>query len=188
MSRLRRLELPDGLFHVTVRGVDATAICRMQSDYERFLRVLTAVIERRGWKCHSLCVMHTHYHLVLESKIADLAEGMETLNGRYARLFNRDTGRWGHLFGARYRSKSIQDVEYLCEAIRYVVLNPVRAGARTRPEDWPWGTYRALLGLEPAPEFFDVDLVLRLFAPTRDEARLALRWFVSGAAEEAMSA
>jgi putative transposase len=180
MPRVPRRELPDGLFHVTVRGVEATAICRMHVDYERFLRVLAPVVRDRSWTCYSLCVLQTHYHLVVDSGVRDLATGMETLNGRYAKLFNRDAGRRGHLFGSRYRSKPIQDVRYLGEALRYVILNPVRAGLRAHPEDWPWGTYRALLGVDPAPEFLDVDRVLRLFGPTRELAREELRRFVAG--------
>jgi putative transposase len=178
----------DGVFHVTVHGVDATAICRSDVDYDRFVRLLGPVAKNCGWKCYGLCVMSTHYHLVVESKIADLAGGMETLNGRYAKLFNRDHVRWGHLFGARYRSKPIGTTEYLFEALRYVTLNPVRAGARRRPEEWPWATYRALIGLDPAPDFFDVDLVLRLVAPTRKEARRALRSYVNAALRDDLSA
>jgi putative transposase len=185
---MRRLDLADGLFHVTVHGVDATAICRSDADYDRFVRLLGPVAGDRGWKCYSLCVMSTHYHLVVESTIADLAGGMETLNGRYAKLFNRDHVRWGHLFGARYGSKPIGTTEYLFEALRYVILNPVRAGARRTPEQWPWGTYRALMGLDPAPDFFDVDLVLRHLGPTREEARRALRDYVNAALPEALSA
>jgi putative transposase len=188
VARVRRLDLPDGLFHVTVHGVDATAICRSNADYDRFVRLLGPVARDRGWTCYSLCVMSTHYHLILESKIADLAGGMETLNGRYAKLFNRDHVRWGHLFGARYGSKPIETTEYLFEALRYVSLNPVRAGARRRPEEWSWATYRALMGLDPAPDFFDVDVVLRLLASTREEARRVLREYVNAAVPEAWSA
>jgi len=188
VARVRRLDIPDGVFHVTVHGVDATAICRTDADYDRFVRLLTPVTKARGWRCYSLCVMSTHYHLVVESKITDLADGMETLNGRYAKLFNRDHVRWGHLFGARYSSKPVETEEHLFEALRYVILNPVRAGARRRPEEWPWATYRALMGLEPEPDFFDVDFVLRLFAPTREEARRALREFVNGPLAVDMSA
>jgi putative transposase len=182
MARVPRLALPDGLFHVTVNAVAEALICSSAADYARFLRVLTPVVRRRGWRCYSLCVMGTHYHLVLEATARELAAGMETLNGRYAKLFNRDLGRRGHLFRARYSSKPIESVDYLFEAIRYVVLNPVRAGLCRRPEQWPWGTYRALLGIEAAPAFFDVDLVMRLFAPTRDDARRALREFVDAQA------
>ena len=171
------------MFHVTTHGVDETTICRIDADYRRFVRLLTPLIERARWRCFGLCVMSTHYHLLVESKASDLADGMETLNGRYARLFNRDHGRRGHLFGARYDSKPIETEEHFSEAIRYVALNPVRAGARSRPEQWPWATYRALVGLDPAPEFFDVESVLRRFASTPDAARRAIREFVDGALE-----
>jgi putative transposase len=178
MPRTPRLQIPDGFFHVTTHGVDETTICREDADYERFVRVITPVVERKRWKCYGLCVMRTHYHLFVQTSIEQLADGMELLNGRYAKLFNRDHGRRGHLFRDRYFSGLIETEAHLLETIRYIALNPVRAGDRRRPEEWPWGTYRAIMGLEPAPSFLDVDGVLRLFAPTRYGARLALREFV----------
>jgi hypothetical protein len=132
--------------------------------------------------------MGTHYHLVVRSKIRDLADGMEALNGRYANLFNRDRGRRGHLFGRRYFAKPIETTDYLFEAIRYVALNPVRAGICRTPQQWRWGTYRALLGIDPAPAFIDVDGVLLQLGSTRDAGRAALREYVDGALGFDMSA
>jgi putative transposase len=181
MPRAPRLELPDGLFHVTVRGVDETSICRLDADYDRFVRLLTPIGNAHGWRCQIFCVMGTHYHLVVESKIRDLADGMEALNGRYAKLFNQDRGRRGHLFGARYYAKPISTTDHLFEAIRYVALNPVRAGLCRMPQQWRWGTYRSLLGIDPSPAFVDGDTILLQLGPTLNEARAALREYVEAA-------
>jgi hypothetical protein len=68
--------------------------------------------------------------------------------------------------------------EHLLEAHRYVALNPVRAGLCRRPESWPWGSFRALAGLEAPPSFLETDSVLRLFANRRELAQPAFRRFV----------
>jgi hypothetical protein len=97
----------------------------------------------------------------------------------YAKLYNRDHGRRGHLFRARYYSGPIEDDAHLLETIRYIALNPVRAGICQRPEDWRWGTYRATLGLDRAPPCIALSW-LELFADTEASARLALHAFVLG--------
>ena len=67
---------------------------------------------------------------------------------------------------------------HLFNALRYVALNPVRAGLCGRPEYWQWGSFRALAGLEKPPSFLDVPGVLNLFASDRTVAQSAFRDFV----------
>ena len=58
---------------------------------------------------------------------------MHRLNWSYAQVFNRKHGFAGHLFDARYWSGALGTEDYLLEASRYVVLNPVRAELRQNP-------------------------------------------------------
>src|SRR5206468_8690857 len=74
-----------------------------------------------------------------------------THNGRH--------GREGHLFGGRYRTGFIQSEDHLAKACRYVDLNPVRAALCAHPREWPWSSYRALVGGIPAPQFLSLDVV-----------------------------
>ena len=64
------------------------------------------------------------------------------------------------------------------EAIRYIVLNPVRAGLCRSPADWPWSSYHACAGTELAHPFLSVDRVLGLFGTRPAAARAAFRAFV----------
>jgi len=52
-----------------------------------------------------------------------------------------------------------------------VVLNPVRARMVAQAEDWPWSSYRAMIGTEPAPPWLAVEPLLREFGRTRSKAR-----------------
>ena len=89
--------------------------------------------------------MTNHYHLVLEATRANLSDGMQVLNGDYAQGFNGKYGRWGHVFGDRFWSRSLAEDE-LEQVCIYVMMNPVRAGLCKEMEDWRWSACRYELG------------------------------------------
>ena len=82
--------------------------------------------------------MGTHYHIVLEAPREALSDGMQWLNGNYARRFNHRHGYRGHVFEERFASFVLRDEQHFHAAIAYVRDNPVRAGLCRRAEDWPW--------------------------------------------------
>ena len=123
--------------------------------------------------------MTTHFHLVVNTPRANLGRGMQHLNGMYAAQdFNRRHGRKGHLFDGRYGAVRIDRQSHLFEAIRYVALNPVRAGLCEAAEEWIWSSYAASVGLAASPSFLSIDGVLELFASDTEAARTRLRAFV----------
>jgi len=138
MPRVPRSALPDGYFHVFSRSVAETPLYRDDADRGRFVGYLRACERAHRWTCHAFCLMTTHYHLVVESNCGALSRGLQALNGRYARSFNRRHGRFGHLFAERFSARAIGDDEYLVEACAYVLQNPVKAGLCDRTEEWPW--------------------------------------------------
>ncbi len=91
--------------------------------------------------------MDNHYHLVVETPEANLARGMRQLNGVYTQLSNRRHRTAGHLFQGRYKAILIQKESHLLEVCRYVVLNPLRAKAVARVEEWKWSSYQGTAGL-----------------------------------------
>ena len=76
----------------------------------------------------------------------------------------------GHLFQGRYKAILIQKDTYLLELSRYVVLNPLRAGMVDELQDWPWSSYRAMVGLDASPEWLDNDWLLSQFGKYRKPA------------------
>jgi putative transposase len=142
MGRVNRTSLPDGYFHVYSRATYEPELYRDHRDRQEFLRLLASCEDLHGWTCHAFCLMSTHYHLVVEASREDLSKGVERLNGRYARAFNRRYGRFGHLFAERFATRVIAGEQYLFEVCSYVVLNPVKAGLCVRAEEWPWSYSR----------------------------------------------
>lgn len=142
MPRILRTTLPDGYFHITARGVEQRAIYLDAEDCRAFLAMCGATARRYEWRLYAFCLMTNHYHVVLEATREQLSDGVQWLNGGYAQRFNKRYGRWGHLFGSRFRSWIVETEEYLHDASRYVLANPVRAGLVERPEAWPWSGSR----------------------------------------------
>ena len=152
-----------GLYHVTSRGNARGAIHKDDADYATYLRHVAKVVERFDWRCHSFCLMPNHEHLMIETPEPNLAAGMHVLNLAYARFFNWRYRRVGHVFQGPYGAVPILTEGHLLAVVRYVVLNPVEAGLVADPADWRWTSHRATAGLEPPPDFLQVDRIQNYF-------------------------
>jgi REP element-mobilizing transposase RayT len=158
-----RNEVAPGRYHVFARGNDRMDIYRDDLDRLAWLRLFAAVAAPRGWRCEAWTLMTNHFHLLIETVEPNLGDGMQQLNGRYARGFNRRHGRRNHLFGDRFDSRPIQDDSNLLAVARYIPLNAVIAGICERPEDYPWCSYAATIGLAAAPSFLRPEGMLAVF-------------------------
>jgi hypothetical protein len=114
--------------------------------------------------------MTNHYHILIETPEANLAQGMRQLNGVYTQRFNRAHARVGHVFQGRYKAILVERDSYLLELARYVVLNPLRARMVRRLENWPWSSYHATCGQEVAPAWLQTDWILAQFGRQRASA------------------
>jgi hypothetical protein len=104
---------------------------------------------------------------------------MRDLLGSYGRYFNEVHGLVGQLFQHRFKSKPVERERHLLELVRYIPLNPVRAGLVKSPADWPWSSYLPMAGFAQVPDWLDVDATLSMFDPNdRRAAQLRFREFV----------
>ncbi|MFH2201631.1 MAG: transposase [Elusimicrobiota bacterium] len=136
--------------HVVARGNNKARIFLDVIDNSEFVRLLSLGISRYGAELHAYCLMPNHIHLLLRDALGRLSDMMEWTLGNYARKFNKRHGRVGHVFQGRYRAKLIIRTTHFYVAGRYIHMNPVRGGLCERPEDYPWSSMRAYLGLEEA--------------------------------------
>ena len=179
MARPLRIEFEGALYHVIARGNAQTDIFLGDEDRRAFLDNLARVCDRFDWRVWAWCQMTNHYHLLIETLRPTLSKGMREVNGVYTQAFNRRHGRVGHVLQGRYKAVLVQKETHLMELSRYVVLNPVEAGMVETAGDWPWSSYRAVMGKVPAPHWLAIDETLELFHAQRGPARRAFARFVA---------
>jgi REP element-mobilizing transposase RayT len=177
MARKARAEVEGGLYHVITRGNNRRQIFNSPADYEKFLLLLAVLKIKLPFFLYAYCLMTNHVHLLLERQASAVGRIMHRLLTGYAQYYNRRYRRVGHLLQGRHKAILCQSERYLSELVRYIHLNPVRAGMVTRPEDYQYSSHRAYLGLEPAG-VVDVDPVLRHFGASKEVARDRYRKFV----------
>jgi putative transposase len=178
VARPLRIEFPGAVYHLTSRGNEKRPIFLGDEDRKSFLNLLADVSARYHWICHAYCLMDNHYHLLMETPEGNLSIGMRQLNGVYTLAFNRRHGRVGHLFQGRFKAILIEKDSHLLEVCRYVVLNPVRAGAVENPERWRWSSYRATGGREKPHPCLSIEWILHQFGGVREKAEREYRRFV----------
>ncbi|MDX6490323.1 MAG: REP-associated tyrosine transposase [Gaiellaceae bacterium] len=177
-----RGRLPRGLSRRAARG-DLQAY----GDYRLFSDILRLVVDRFEWRCHTYCLMPNHYHLLVETPAPNLSAGMQRLNSTYAQWFNVLHGFSGHVFERRFFSRLIESSYDLLELVRYIVLNPVRAGICDEAWDWKWSSYGAMAGETRATPFLTCDWLLAQFGHDQRRAREAFCTFIREAPPRARS-
>ncbi len=178
MARKPRIHIPGGLYHVMLRGNGGQEIFLRPDDGRDFLNLLAEGVARFGFRVHGYCLMPNHVHLILQAGALPLSRAMQMLSFRYTRRINFRESRAGHLFQGRYKAILVDADSYLLELVRYVHLNPVRAGLAAAPEAWRWSGHRGYLGQAETP-WLTTGWVLEQFAPGLDAARAAYRDFVA---------
>lgn len=160
MTRPLRIEFPGAVYHVTSRGDRRESIFETAQDERLLLQILANALERFSAHALAWCFMRNHYHLVLQTREANLSRLMRHVNGTYTQRFNHRHGKVGHVFQGRFHAVLIDHDAYLLEACRYVDLNPVRAGLVQDPADWHASSYRAHIGLSKAPPWLHSHVLL----------------------------
>jgi REP-associated tyrosine transposase len=179
MVRPLRVQFANAHYHVTGRGNEKRAIFVTDVDRHEFLALLEDVSLRLDWSVLAYCLMGNHYHLFLKTRTPTLSIGMQNLNGDYAQAFNRRHQRVGHLFQGRFDASIVDRSSYFLELVRYIVLNPVRAGLCQAPEEWRWSSHLATIGRADPIKCLDIAVLLSQFDRGRQRARRAYQRFIA---------
>jgi REP element-mobilizing transposase RayT len=180
MPRGPRLDVEGAVHHVMVRGIEHCDLFIDDTDREDLLGRLSFLAPRLGLAIYSWCLMPNHFHLLVRSGKPGLSAFMRRLQTGYAVAFNRRHRRIGHLFQNRFKSILVEEEPYLLELVRYIHLNPLRAGLVRDIgglEAFPWTGHAVLLGLREAG-FQETDLVLSQFGRGMERARQSYRQFI----------
>jgi len=181
MPRGPRLGAPGVLHHVMVRGIEGRRLFRDDLDRQEFMRRLGEVVTGANLTIYAWALLPNHTHLLLRTSALPLARAMRSLLTGYAGAFNRRHRRGGHLFQNRYKSIVVEEEPYVLELVRYIHLNPLRAGVvrdlagLTR---YPYCGHAGLLG-RGLPPWQTATEVLRRFGDRTRAARAKYQAFVA---------
>ncbi|MBI4518074.1 MAG: transposase [Deltaproteobacteria bacterium] len=159
MPRGPRIDIEGAVYHVIGRGVERRAIFRNDGDRRDFLKRLAELSGAEDITLFAYVLMNNHFHLVVRRGIRLLGGFMRRLLTGYSTAFNLRHRRSGHLFQNRYQAVLCDAEEYLLTLVRYVHLNPVRAGMVADPGAYAWSSHAAYLQRRP-PACLDTQTVL----------------------------
>lgn len=128
MPRQARIDGAGTLHHIICRGIERKEIFTDDLDRDDFVSRLETILIQTSTSCFAWALIPNHFHLLLQTGNVPIATVMRRLLTGYATKFNRRHGRHGHLFQNRYKSILCQEETYLLELVRYIHLNPLRAG------------------------------------------------------------
>jgi len=130
---------------VTQRGNRRQQTFFGEADYEAYHALMAHFCGESGVEIWAYCLMPNHVHLVAVPPSREaLAHAVGEAHRRYSRMINFREGWRGHLWQGRF-SSTVMDEPHLLAAVRYVELNPVRAGLVARAQEWPWSSAKAHL-------------------------------------------
>jgi putative transposase len=160
MARLARIVIPGVAHHVTQRGNRRQQVFFTDDDYAEYRALIAQSCSAAGVAVWAYCLMPNHVHLVLvPADASGLRAALADAHRRYSRRINFREGWRGYLWQGRFASVAM-DEPHLLACVRYVELNPVRAGLVARAQDWPWSSAAAHLAGR--------DDLLAQVAPLRD--------------------
>ena len=136
-----RNEVAGLIYQCVARGVDRRRIFVDEADFRKYIALLAAVVQRQGWKLYCFCLMPNHVHLLIQTVDANMGNGMQWLQSRYALYFNERHARAGHLFETTYKSSALTTDGAFINMVGYIVVNPVDAALCRHAEEWPWGSH-----------------------------------------------
>jgi len=186
MPRQARLDTPGTLHHVIFRGIEKRNLFDDKYDRENMVNRMEELVKETGTKIYAWSLMTNHVHILLKSGHSGLSRFMRRLLTGYAISYNIRHRRYGHLFQNRYKSIICNEDTYFHELIRYIHLNPLRAGLvknMSELDRYPWSGHSALMG-NKRREWQDIDYVLSWFGKTKNAAIKKYRAYVGDGIEK----
>ncbi|MGB3342046.1 MAG: transposase [bacterium] len=176
MARSLRIEYPGAFYHVTCRGNGREKVFLNNEDRHKFLMILEESLGIYQVILNAYILMDNHFHLLVQTKRANLSEFMRRFNVSYTGWFNYRRDRCGHLYQGRYKAFLIDADNYLLEVSRYLHLNSVRAGAlhsldyQTRwqyVKKYQWSSLSGYISRKWVIDFVEYSMILEMVGGRR---------------------
>ncbi len=180
MPRKSGIDTPVALHHIIVRGIERRKLFTDDPDRNNFLDRIGGILTETHTSCYAWALIPNHFHLLLRTSKVPIAAVMRRLLTGHAGYFNKRHRRSGHLIQNRYKSILCQEDTYLLELVRYIHLNPLRAGLIKefdRLRQYPYSGHSTLMG-KVKRDWQDIEWVIRLFDERQRVGRRRYEEFV----------
>jgi putative transposase len=177
MPRRLRVHVPGGFYHVTLRGNHQQDVFHAEGDRFLLNAIVARAIAKYDARIHAYCWMTNHLHFLVQVGAEPLSSLMRQVASGYARAFQAKFATTGHLFERRYHAILVDEHAYFLQLMRYIHLNPVRAGLVQRPNQYRWSSHLAYARGE-GERWLTTDFALSIFSTERRAAHVAYRRFI----------
>ena len=152
MPRIPRGAIAGQVVHALNRGNRRATLFEQADDYQNFIRLMAEARDRFGLKVYAFCIMPNHFHLAAEGTTDNcLSEFMQWWLTSHVRRYHQLRGTSGHVWQGRFKSIPVRHDEHMLTLLRYVLLNPLRAGLTRTTTEWPWLSLHAPGIVDPWP-------------------------------------
>lgn len=166
MPRTNRIYSKTNVYHIIVRGNNKQRIFLNTRDFENFIKILKKYKEKYNYSIYCYILMINHVHMIIDAKNEDISTIMHSINQAYSSFFNKKYKKCGHVFQDRFKSKAVENSNYLLNLQRYIHLNCVKAGI-AKINEYRWSSYNEFINKN---KICDTTIILKLFGNDKKEA------------------
>lgn len=169
MPTTKRKESSTGFYHIIVKGINREKIFYQQREKLYFKSIISKYLKKYKAEIYSYCIMSTHAHFIIRAEIQILSLFMAAILAEYALYYNFKHHRNGHVFQNRFTSECIENDRYFWTCLRYIHMNPVKAGMIKKPERYKYSSMSEYV--TEIPTLLDgkaIDLYKAIFSKVED--------------------
>lgn len=142
MPRVARKDFQASFFHLITQGINKEYIYSKSQYIEEYIRLMNKYKKEYNIVVIAYCIMNNHAHLLLNiNEVENMIKYMHRINGIYAQYYNKKENRVGVVFRNRYISEPIYNDNYLMKCIKYIHMNPVKAGMVKKCDEYEYSSY-----------------------------------------------
>ncbi len=161
MPRLARTINKSGFFHIMVQGLDKSYIFKKEKQKQKYYALIKKYYKQYDIKIIAYCIMNNHAHILVNtSDILRVSQFMKIINTTYSRYYNKTNNRVGYVYRDRFKSQYINNDRYLLYCIKYIHMNPVKAGIVQYEGQYKYSSYNNFINKN---EFIDDDVIKIVF-------------------------
>lgn len=142
MARKSRNLLGEILCHHMVQGINKEYIFQKDEEKKKYFELLKKYYSKYEIDIIAYCIMDNHAHMLMYSdKIQNISNFMQQVNSIYAMNYNKEKNRVGYVYRNRFKSVPIMNKEQMYTCIKYIHMNPVKAGKVKSEGDYKYSSY-----------------------------------------------